>query len=73
MEIVLHLKPTELTKFFGYEDNFLNRCAWVKDYPHEIAYHDDEWGVPVTDDRKLFEFLIADNALAEVLKDIYGE
>ncbi|MDJ0595066.1 MAG: DNA-3-methyladenine glycosylase I [Pleurocapsa sp. MO_226.B13] len=58
------MKPTELPKFFGYGDNLLNRCAWVKDYPHEIAYHDDEWGVPVTDDRKLFEFLILEGAQA---------
>lgn len=39
----------------------MSRCAWVK--PTEeiaIAYHDTEWGVPVTDDRKLFEFLVLD-------------
>ena len=39
----------------------MNRCNWVK--PTEelaIAYHDTEWGVPVTDDRKLFEFLVLD-------------
>ncbi len=65
MEIVLHLKPIELTRvFFGYGDNFLNRCAWLKDSPLEIAYHDNEWGVPVTDDRKLFEFLILEGAQA---------
>ena len=43
---------------------FLKRCAWVKDDPLEIAYHDDEWGVPVTDDQKLFEFLILEGAQA---------
>ena len=42
----------------------MNRCAWVKNDPLEIAYHDDEWGVPVTDDRKLFEFLILEGAQA---------
>ena len=42
----------------------MSRCAWVKDDPLEIAYHDDEWGVPVTDDQKLFEFLILEGAQA---------
>lgn len=37
------------------------RCWWPKaDDPQMIAYHDDEWGVPVHDDRKLFEFLVLD-------------
>lgn len=35
------------------------RCAWAK-HPKEIKYHDEEWGVPVHDDTKLFEFLILD-------------
>jgi len=34
------------------------RCAWVSYDPLYIQYHDTEWGVPVYDDRKLFEFLI---------------
>jgi len=35
------------------------RCPWVSpDKPDYIAYHDDEWGVPLHDDRRLFEFLI---------------
>ena len=34
------------------------RCAWVTNDPLYIAYHDEEWGVPVYDDNKLFEFLI---------------
>ncbi|WP_036798290.1 DNA-3-methyladenine glycosylase I [Pleurocapsa sp. PCC 7319] len=42
----------------------MNRCACLKDSPLEIAYHDNEWGVPVTDDRKLFEFLILEGAQA---------
>ena len=42
----------------------MNRCAWVKDDPLEIAYHDDEWGVPLSDDQKLFEFLILEGAQA---------
>ncbi len=42
----------------------VNRCSWVKDKPKEIAYHDEEWGVPITDDHKLFEFLILEGAQA---------
>lgn len=34
------------------------RCSWVGDNPFNIEYHDKEWGVPVHDDRTLFEFLI---------------
>jgi len=40
-----------------------NRCAWAKT-DLSIAYHDHEWGVPVHDDRKLFEFLILEGAQA---------
>ncbi len=40
------------------------RCGWLNADPLYIAYHDDEWGVPVTDDRKLFEFLILESAQA---------
>ncbi len=36
-----------------------NRCPWVPlDDPLYVAYHDTEWGVPLHDDRKLFELLI---------------
>jgi DNA-3-methyladenine glycosylase I len=34
------------------------RCAWVSTDPLEIAYHDEEWGVPCHDDRALFERLL---------------
>jgi DNA-3-methyladenine glycosylase I len=40
------------------------RCGWVHDDPLEIVYHDCEWGVPVHDDRQLFEFLILEGAQA---------
>ena len=40
------------------------RCGWVNDDPLYIAYHDEEWGVPVRDDRKLFELLILEGAQA---------
>jgi len=39
------------------------RCPWATSEP-AIAYHDKEWGVPVHDDRKLFEFLILEGAQA---------
>ncbi len=39
------------------------RCSWAKT-PIEIDYHDNEWGVPLHDDRKLFEFLILEGAQA---------
>ena len=42
----------------------LIRCAWVSDDPLYVAYHDREWGVPVHDDRTLFEFLILEGAQA---------
>jgi DNA-3-methyladenine glycosylase I len=37
-----------------------NTCNWPGDDPLMIAYHDNEWGVPLHDDRKLFEFMILD-------------
>ena len=37
------------------------RCKWCLSDPLYIKYHDDEWGVPVYDDKKLFEFLILEN------------
>ncbi len=39
------------------------RCPWAKSQ-HSIEYHDGEWGVPVHDDRLLFEFLILEGAQA---------
>jgi DNA-3-methyladenine glycosylase I len=41
------------------------RCPWVnlKD-PVMLAYHDEEWGVPIHDDRKIFEFLVLEGAQA---------
>jgi DNA-3-methyladenine glycosylase I len=40
------------------------RCAWAGTDPAMIAYHDEEWGVPLHDDRALFEFLILEGAQA---------
>lgn len=42
----------------------IKRCSWAKTTPEYIAYHDEEWGVPVHDDRKLFEFLVLEGAQA---------
>src|SRR5437764_13744331 len=39
------------------------RCPWATSEPN-ITYHDQEWGVPVHDDRKLFEFLTLEGAQA---------
>ena len=35
-------------------------CSWPSNDPLMMAYHDEEWGVPVHDDRKLFEFMVLD-------------
>jgi DNA-3-methyladenine glycosylase I len=39
-------------------------CAWAGDDPLMRRYHDEEWGVPIHDDRRLFEFLILEGAQA---------
>lgn len=44
--------------------NSLARCAWCGSDPVYVAYHDGEWGVPVHDDRTLFEFLVLEGAQA---------
>src|SRR3989339_1397656 len=40
------------------------RCSWSTKDPLYIQYHDEEWGVPVHDDKKLFEFLILEGVQA---------
>ena len=42
----------------------VTRCEWAKGSPLEMAYHDEEWGVPVRDDCLLFEFLCLEGAQA---------
>ena len=42
----------------------VTRCDWPGSDPLMVEYHDDEWGVPVHDDRKHFEFLVLDGAQA---------
>jgi DNA-3-methyladenine glycosylase I len=46
------------------EADNLPRCGWVNEDPVYIRYHDEEWGVPVHDDRKLFEMLCLEGAQA---------
>jgi DNA-3-methyladenine glycosylase I len=40
------------------------RCGWAGADPTYVGYHDTEWGVPVRDDRRLFEFLVLEGAQA---------
>ena len=40
------------------------RCAWCGDDPLYVAYHDEEWGVPLHDERRLFEMLVLEGAQA---------
>lgn len=42
----------------------MKRCPWCGTDPIYRQYHDEEWGVPIHDDRKLFEFLILEGAQA---------
>lgn len=42
----------------------MERCGWETSDPIYIAYHDEEWGVPVHDDQKLFEFILLEGAQA---------
>ena len=42
----------------------MKRCEWANKSELEQSYHDHEWGVPIHDDRKLFEFLILEGAQA---------
>jgi DNA-3-methyladenine glycosylase I len=42
----------------------MKRCGWCGDDPLYVAYHDEEWGVPVRDDRHMFELLVLEGAQA---------
>ncbi len=42
----------------------IQRCPWAGTDPIYVVYHDSEWGVPLYDDRKLFEFLVLEGAQA---------
>jgi DNA-3-methyladenine glycosylase I len=68
-------RVTGLQDLRDYHDNLVNleilsndcrmtkRCFWART-PLSIAYHDEEWGVPLHDDNRLFEFLILEGAQA---------
>jgi DNA-3-methyladenine glycosylase I len=45
-------------------EHIKNRCAWCGSDPLYTAYHDEEWGVPLHDDRRLFEMLVLEGAQA---------
>jgi DNA-3-methyladenine glycosylase I len=42
----------------------MTRCGWCESHPLYLRYHDEEWGVPLFDDRKLFEMLMLEGAQA---------
>lgn len=42
----------------------MRRCQWAGSDPDYVSYHDTEWGVPVYDDRRLFEMLVLEGAQA---------
>ena len=48
----------------GSESTSIDRCAWSSDDPLMVAYHDEDWGVPMHDDRQLFEMLTLEGAQA---------
>lgn len=53
-----------MTKALSQIPDGKTRCGWVGAKPHFITYHDDEWGVPIHDDRKHFEMLLLEGAQA---------
>ena len=53
-----------MTKHLHTVSDGKTRCGWVGGKAHLIAYHDDEWGVPVHDDRRHFEMLLLEGAQA---------
>src|SRR5712672_2321678 len=50
--------------YFAESRDNKKRCGWCGTDPLYVRYHDREWGVPVRNDRKLFEFLILEGAQA---------
>ena len=52
------------THFRLWRDRMVKRCDWTGSDPLMVDYHDREWGVPVHDDRLLFEFLVLEGAQA---------
>lgn len=46
------------------QESTVKRCGWCKSDPIYQKYHDEEWGVEVKDDKKMFEFLVLESAQA---------
>src|ERR1700731_4524688 len=61
--ILVHVPPDDGQFCVTRQNSNRLRCPWATTEP-AIAYHDKEWGVPVHDDRLLFEFLILEGAQA---------
>src|SRR6202011_1614005 len=61
--ILVHVPPDDGQFCVTRQNSNRLRCPWATTEPN-IAYHDKEWGVPVHDDRLLFEFLILEGAQA---------
>jgi DNA-3-methyladenine glycosylase I len=55
---IRHILPSHM------EQSLIKRCQWAGSDPLYQAYHDAEWGVPLHDDRALFEFVILEGAQA---------
>jgi len=53
-----------MAKVINIVNNKMKRCEWCESSELYTKYHDDEWGVPVFDDRKHFEFLVLESAQA---------
>lgn len=53
-----------VSEFNENEKNMLKRCPWAESDPLYQKYHDTEWGDPIHDEQKLFEFLILEGAQA---------
>lgn len=69
METTTKPAPTRSTQSIAEPplDDGLQRCAWASGPSIDLdyrRYHDEEWGVPVHDDRKLFEFIVLEGAQA---------
>src|SRR3982750_4548712 len=47
-------------KKYIFQGDKKTRCPWCLSSDLMVAYHDEEWGVPVHDDQKLFEFIVLD-------------
>ena len=62
-EDVLPLRATAIIDR-RYKKTMKQRCAWCLSDPLYVKYHDDEWGVPLHDERRLFEMLILEGAQA---------